>query len=46
MKDLKSLIEGTLRDKLIFSSQVELVAPGSLPKFEYKAKLVEKTYEE
>lgn len=46
LKDLKSLIEGTLRDKLIFSSQVELVAPGSLPKFEYKAKLVEKTYEE
>jgi len=44
-KELKSAIERMLRDKLIFSSDVELVPPGSLPKFEYKAKLVLKAYE-
>ena len=42
---LKSEIEKLLREKLIFSSDVELVPQGTLPKFEYKAKLVEKTYE-
>jgi phenylacetate-CoA ligase len=42
---LKSDIEKLLREKLIFSSNVELVPPGTLPKYEYKAKLVEKTYE-
>jgi phenylacetate-CoA ligase len=39
---LKKEIERLLREKLIFSSAVELVSPGTLPKFEYKAKLVEK----
>lgn len=43
---LKKDIEKVLREKLIFSSDVELVPPGTLPKFEYKAKLVEKVYEE
>jgi phenylacetate-CoA ligase len=42
---LKKDIENLLREKLIFSSDVELVPPGTLPKFEYKAKLVEKVYE-
>ena len=42
---LKKEIETLLREKLIFSAQVELVPPGTLPKYEYKAKLVEKTYE-
>jgi phenylacetate-CoA ligase len=42
---LKMDIEKLLRDKLIFTSDVELVPPGSLPKYEYKAQLVEKTYE-
>jgi phenylacetate-CoA ligase len=42
---LKSEIEKLLREKLIFSSDVTLVPPGTLPKFEYKAQLVEKTYE-
>ncbi len=37
-------IEQMIREKLIFSSKVSLVPPGSLPKFEYKAKLVEETY--
>ena len=42
---LKKEIENYLREKLIFSSDVELVPQGTLPKYEYKAKLVEKTYE-
>ncbi len=37
-------IEQTIREKLIFSSKIRLVPPGTLPKFEYKAKLVEETY--
>lgn len=39
---LKSRIEQLIREKLIFSSDVTLVKPGTLPKYEYKAKLVEK----
>jgi len=42
---LKSGIEKLLREKLIFSSHIELVPQGTLPKYEYKARLVEKTYE-
>ena len=42
--ELKFEIETLLREKLIFSSEVELVPPGTLPKYEYKAQLVEKTY--
>ncbi len=42
---MKVEIENLLREKLIFSAKVELVPPGTLPKFEYKAKLVEKNYE-
>jgi phenylacetate-CoA ligase len=42
---LKAEIERLLREKLIFSSDVELVPPGTLTKYEYKARLVEKTYE-
>lgn len=41
---LKKDIEKSIREKLIFSSSVELVPPGTLPKFEYKAKLVEHAY--
>jgi len=41
---LKKDIENAIREKLIFSSSVELVSPGTLPKFEYKAKLVENPY--
>jgi phenylacetate-CoA ligase len=43
--ELASRIEHLLREKLIFSSRVEVVPPGTLPKYEYKARLVEKTYE-
>ncbi len=46
LSQLKAGIEGLLRKKLIFSSNVELVPPGTLPKFEYKAKLVKKAYED
>ena len=42
---LKADIESLLREKLIFKADVHLVPPGSLPKFEYKAQLVEKLYE-
>jgi phenylacetate-CoA ligase len=42
LSTLKKDIERRLREKLIFASEVELVPPGTLPKFEYKAKLVEK----
>ena len=38
---LKTDIEKLVREKLIFSAEVALVPPGTLPKFEYKAKLVE-----
>ncbi len=43
---LKQEIETLIRDKLIFRANVELVPPDSLPKYEYKAKLVRKLYEE
>jgi phenylacetate-CoA ligase len=44
--ELKQKVEALIREKLIFRAHVELVAPDSLPKFEYKAKLVRKLYEE
>lgn len=43
---LKQELEGLIRDKLIFRPDIEMVPPDSLPKFEYKAKLVRKLYEE
>ncbi len=45
LEALKKDIETLIREKLIFASAVELVPPGTLPKFEYKAKLVEALYE-
>ncbi len=44
LEGLKKKIQDLLREKLIFSSNVTLVSPGTLPKFEYKAKLVEEAY--
>ncbi len=46
LPELKQKIEALIREKLIFRAQVELVAPNSLPEFEYKAKLVRKLYQE
>lgn len=43
---LKREVEETLRDRLIFSAQAELVPAGTLPRFELKARLVRRLYEE
>ncbi|MEQ8497267.1 MAG: phenylacetate--CoA ligase family protein, partial [Gammaproteobacteria bacterium] len=43
---LKREIETRLRDKLIFRADIELVAPGKLPRYEYKARLVRERYKE
>jgi phenylacetate-CoA ligase len=45
LTQLKKQAEELIRAKLIFRARVELVPPDSLPKFEYKAKLVRKHYE-
>ncbi len=43
---LKKEVEGVLRDKLLFRADVEMVSEGTLPRFDMKAKLIKKTYEE
>lgn len=43
---LKKQAEELLRDKLIVAAQVELVPEGTLPRFEMKAQLLKKLYEE
>jgi phenylacetate-CoA ligase len=43
---LKKEVEERLRNVLIFSPAVELVPAGALPRFEMKAKLIRKLYEE
>jgi phenylacetate-CoA ligase len=35
-----------LRARLIVATEIEMVAPGTLPRFEMKAKLIRKLYEE
>jgi len=46
LDELKKTIENTLRDKQIFRANIELVPADTLPKYEYKAKLVRKVWEE
>ncbi len=46
LEALKKELESLIREKLIFRANVELVPADALPKFEYKAKLVRKHYEE
>jgi len=46
LETLKNELEALIREKLIFRANVELVPLGTLPKYEYKAKLVRKLYEE
>ena len=46
LDSFKREIEALIREKLIFRANVELVPSGTLPKYEYKAKLVRKAYEE
>jgi phenylacetate-CoA ligase len=43
---LKTELEEALRDKLVFRADVELLPEGTLPRFEMKAKLIKKLYEE
>jgi phenylacetate-CoA ligase len=42
---LKKELETTLREKLVFRADVELVPEGTLPRFDMKAKLIRKLYE-
>lgn len=42
---LKKELEDLLRQKLIFTAQIELVPSGTLPRFEMKAQLIRKLYE-
>ncbi|GAB6171223.1 AMP-binding protein [Paradesulfitobacterium aromaticivorans] len=44
LPQLKKQVEGLLRDKLIFSPNVELVPPGTLPRYEMKAQLIKKLW--
>ena len=46
LQGLKKDIEQALREKLVFRSDVELVPEGTLPRYEMKAKLIRKLYEE
>lgn len=43
---LKHEIENLLKEKLVFKAEVDLVPEGTLPRFEMKAKLIRKLYEE
>ena len=42
---LKRDAEELLRAKLVFTANVEVVAPGTLPRYEMKAQLIQKLYE-
>jgi len=46
LEELAGELEALIRERLIFRAKIELLPPGSLPRFEYKAKLVRKLYEE
>ena len=46
LQNLKSELESALREKLVFRAQVQLVPEGTLPRYEYKGKLIRKLYEE
>ncbi len=46
LDQLKDELQRMIREKLIFRSEIELLPQDTLPKYEYKAKLVRKLYEE
>jgi phenylacetate-CoA ligase len=46
LQKLKSEVEQLLRDRLIFKPSVDLVPPDTLPRFEMKAKLIRRLFEE
>ncbi len=41
---LAERIRARIRDKLVVTTEIELIAPGALPRSEYKSKLVEKPH--
>jgi phenylacetate-CoA ligase len=41
---LAEMLERRLRERLVVSARVELTAPGTLPRFEMKSKLVRELY--
>jgi len=46
LPNLKKEIEVLIREKLIFRSDIELVPEGTIPRYDYKGKLIRKLYEE
>lgn len=46
LESLKREVEGLLRDRLIVKAEVELVPPGTMPRFEMKAKLLRHDYDQ
>jgi phenylacetate-CoA ligase len=46
LEALKSKLEALIREKLIVKSEVELVAPGELPRFEMKSQPLRRVYQE
>lgn len=46
LQHLKKEIEDELRGKLVFRADVQLIPEGTLPRYEMKARLVKKMYEE
>jgi phenylacetate-CoA ligase len=45
LEGLRKEIEHAVREKLIFRANIDLVPEDTLPKYEYKAKLIRKAYE-
>jgi phenylacetate-CoA ligase len=46
LPSLKSRLEGLVKDRLSIPSQVELVPPETLPRYDMKGQLVRRLYEE
>jgi phenylacetate-CoA ligase len=46
LQSFKGEIENLLREKLVFKADIHPVPEGTLPRYEMKAKLVRKLYEE
>lgn len=42
VEGLAERIRASVRDKLLVTTEIALVAPGALPRSEYKSKIVEK----
>jgi phenylacetate-CoA ligase len=46
LQSFKGEIENLLREKLVFKADIRPVPEGTLPRYEMKAKLIRKLYEE